>query len=137
MPGLDPEPLFNSQHRNDSFGGAPAVRSSHAPSGRSAAIISTTVIFDAITKAQESDLVSCAPTQSIYPSIPPKTWTGLKSPWDRFPFPARERPCGPVRTQQRNAHRLASAFLDGLGARISVEVRPGKTRGDGIDLDTF
>jgi AraC-like DNA-binding protein len=61
---LDPEPPFNSQHRNDSFGGASAVRSSHVPSGRSAAIISTTVKFNATTMAQANDLVSCAPTQS-------------------------------------------------------------------------
>src|SRR5471032_1921858 len=83
-----------------------------------------TAKFNGVPKAQANGLVSNAPTQSIHPH----TRTGLKSPWDRFPFPARERPSRAVRTQQRNAHCLASAFLDGLGARISVEVSLGITR---------
>jgi len=64
----DPEPPFNSHGLNGSFGGAPAVRSSHVASGRSAAISSTTAKFNAVTRAQANGPVPYAPTQSIDPS---------------------------------------------------------------------
>ncbi len=61
----DPEPPFNLRHRNGSFGGTPAVRSSHVTSGRSVAIISTTAKCSAVIKAQANGLVSCTPTQFV------------------------------------------------------------------------
>jgi hypothetical protein len=55
-----------------------------------------------------------------------------ESPWDRFAFPARERSCRAVRAEQCNTHRLARALLNGFCACISVEVRLGEARGNGV-----
>ena len=57
------------------------------------------------------------------------------SPRERSEFCVRECTCRAVRAEQRNANRLAGAFLDSLRARIVVEVRLGEARRDGVDLD--
>src|ERR1700719_1502768 len=57
------------------------------------------------------------------------------SPRDRAVFPARERTCRAVAAEQCNAHRLAGALFDRLRTRITVEVRLGEARGDGVHLN--
>jgi hypothetical protein len=53
----------------------------------------------------------------------------FRSPPDRCVFPARERACRTLLAEQSNAHHLARAVLDGLLARVSVEVRLGASSG--------
>src|SRR5580704_4421036 len=57
------------------------------------------------------------------------------SPRNRFVLPSREGACRTVRTEQRNAHDLAGAVLDGLGALVSVEVRTREGWRNQVDLD--
>jgi hypothetical protein len=59
----------------------------------------------------------------------------LQSPRERSKSCVGERTGRAVRAEQRNAHRLASALLDSLRARIFVEVRLGEAGGHGVDLD--
>ena len=57
------------------------------------------------------------------------------SPRECSEFCVRECTCRAVRAEQRNANRLAGAFLDSLRARIVVEVRLGEAWRDGVDVD--
>ena len=62
-------------------------------------------------------------------------FTVAPSPRDRYVFPARKCTCWAIRAKKCNAHDLARAILDRLGARISVEVRLGESGRDKVDLD--
>jgi hypothetical protein len=69
----------------------------------------------------------CIPSSvGVRPKRPLTMIGAFPSPRNRFVFPARERPRQTVRAEPCNTHRLAGALFDGLGARISIEVRLGK-----------
>src|SRR5215469_2862534 len=72
-------------------------------------------------------------TDSI--AIDSAQFADYRSPRDRCVFPARKGACRAIRAKECNAHYLAGALLDGLGALIPVEVRLGETRGNEVDLN--